>query len=147
MNKKVELKRQMDIISRGTVDLISAEELEKKISRCLEGGEPLRVKAGFDPTAPDLHLGHTVLMQKMRHFQDLGHQVIFLIEDSQTFDNFVNEGWQADAGATAAAGKSAAEVKTDFVNGLAIYQLTEKGLILNADLAGTKYWKNKKLND
>jgi lipid-binding SYLF domain-containing protein len=75
------------------------------------------------------------------------YQVIFLIEDSQTFDNFVNEGWQADAGATAAAGKSAAEVKTDFVNGLAIYQLTEKGLILNADLAGTKYWKNKKLND
>ena len=81
MNKKAELKRQMDIISRGTVDLISAEELEKKISRCLEGGEPLRVKAGFDPTAPDLHLGHTVLMQKMRHFQDLGHQVIFLIGD------------------------------------------------------------------
>jgi len=75
------------------------------------------------------------------------YQVIFLIEDSQTFDKFVNEGWQADAGATAAAGKSAAEVKTDFVNGLAIYQLTEKGLILNADLAGTKYWKNKKLND
>jgi lipid-binding SYLF domain-containing protein len=75
------------------------------------------------------------------------YQVIFLIEDSRTFDKFVNEGWQADAGATAAAGKSAAEVKTEFINGLAIYQLTEKGLMLNADLAGTKYWKNKKLND
>ncbi|MCK5351123.1 tyrosine--tRNA ligase, partial [bacterium] len=81
MNIKREIKRQMDIIGRGTVDLISSEELEKKLHRSLESGEPLRVKAGFDPTAPDLHLGHTVLMQKMRHFQDLGHQVIFLIGD------------------------------------------------------------------
>jgi len=81
MNKKAELKRQMEIIQRGTVDLISRKELEMKLLRSLERGEPLRVKAGFDPTAPDLHLGHTVLMQKMRHFQDLGHQVIFLIGD------------------------------------------------------------------
>jgi tyrosyl-tRNA synthetase len=81
MNKKTELKRQMEIIRRGTVDLISSEELEAKLKRSLESGEPLRVKAGFDPTAPDLHLGHTVLMQKMKHFQDLGHQVIFLIGD------------------------------------------------------------------
>jgi tyrosyl-tRNA synthetase len=81
MDIKREIKRQMEIIGRGTVDLISSEELEKKLLRSLESGEPLRVKAGFDPTAPDLHLGHTVLMQKMRHFQDLGHQVIFLIGD------------------------------------------------------------------
>ena len=81
MDIKREVKRQMEIIGRGTVDLISSEELEKKLLRSLESGEPLRVKAGFDPTAPDLHLGHTVLMQKMRHFQDLGHQVIFLIGD------------------------------------------------------------------
>jgi len=74
------------------------------------------------------------------------YQVIFLFQDSQTFDNFVNKGWQADAGATASAGKNAAEVKTDFVNGLAIYQVTEKGLMANADIAGTKYWKNDKLN-
>ena len=74
------------------------------------------------------------------------YQVVFLMEDSTTFDNFVEKGWQADAGATASAGKAAAEAKTDFVNGLAIYQLTEKGLMLNADIAGTKYWKNKKLN-
>ncbi len=74
------------------------------------------------------------------------YQVIFLFQDSQTFDNFVNKGWQADAGATASAGKNAAEVKTDFVNGLAIYQMTEKGLMANADIAGTKYWKNDKLN-
>jgi tyrosyl-tRNA synthetase len=81
MNIKREIKHQMEIISRGTVDLISPEELEDKLKRSLESGNPLRVKAGFDPTAPDLHLGHTVLMQKMKHFQDLGHQVIFLIGD------------------------------------------------------------------
>ena len=74
------------------------------------------------------------------------YDVIFLFQDSQTFDTFVNNGWQADAGATAAAGKAAAEVKTDFTNGLAIYQITEKGLMANADIAGTKYWKNDKLN-
>lgn len=81
MNIKAELKRQMEVIERGTVELISREEMEKKLLHSLQSGEPLRIKAGFDPTAPDLHLGHTVLMQKMRHFQDLGHQVIFLIGD------------------------------------------------------------------
>ena len=74
------------------------------------------------------------------------YDVIFLFQDKQTFDNFVNKGWQADAGATVAAGKAAADVKTNFVNGLAIYQITEKGLMANADIAGTKYWKNDKLN-
>ena len=74
------------------------------------------------------------------------YQIVFLFQDSQTFDNFVNKGWQADAGATASAGKHAAEAKTDFTNGLAIYQMTEKGLMANADIAGTKYWKNDKLN-
>jgi tyrosyl-tRNA synthetase len=81
MNTKAEIKRQMEVITRGTVDLISSEELQGKLRRSIENGVPLRVKAGFDPTAPDLHLGHTVLIQKMRHFQDLGHQVIFLIGD------------------------------------------------------------------
>ena len=74
------------------------------------------------------------------------YDVIFLIQDAQTFNTFVNNGWQADAGATAAAGKAAADVKTNFVNGLAIYQITDKGLMANADIAGTKYWKNDKLN-
>ena len=74
------------------------------------------------------------------------YDVIFLFQDSKTFNNFVNKGWQADAGATAAAGKAAADVKTNFVNGLAIYQITDKGLMANADIAGTKYWKNDKLN-
>jgi lipid-binding SYLF domain-containing protein len=74
------------------------------------------------------------------------YDVIFLIQDAQTFNTFVNNGWQADAGATAAAGKAAADVTTNFTNGLAIYQITEKGLMAQADIAGTKYWKNNKLN-
>ncbi|MEJ2190300.1 MAG: YSC84-related protein, partial [Acidobacteriota bacterium] len=74
------------------------------------------------------------------------YNLIFLFQDSKTFNNFVEKGWQADAGATAAAGTHAAEAKTDFVNGMAIYQITDKGLMANADIAGTKYWKNKKLN-
>jgi len=64
-------------IARGTVDLIKREDLETR----LKTGRPLRIKAGFDPTAPDLHIGHTVLLNKMRQFQDLGHEVIFLIGD------------------------------------------------------------------
>ena len=65
------------LISRGTEELLKVEELREKLA----SGRPLRVKAGFDPTAPDLHLGHTVLLNKLRQFQDLGHQVIFLIGD------------------------------------------------------------------
>ena len=72
---------QMEILARGVVDLVSREELEKKLAQSVASGVPLRVKAGFDPTAPDLHLGHTVLIQKLKHFQELGHQVLFLIGD------------------------------------------------------------------
>ena len=67
----------LETIGRGTEEIIKREDLESR----LKLGRPLRVKAGFDPTAPDLHLGHTVLLNKMRQFQDLGHQVIFLIGD------------------------------------------------------------------
>jgi lipid-binding SYLF domain-containing protein len=74
------------------------------------------------------------------------YQVVFLFQDKKTFKSFVDKGWQADAGATAAAGEHAAEAKTGFVNGMAIYQMTEKGLMAAADVAGTKYWKNDKLN-
>jgi len=74
------------------------------------------------------------------------YQVVFLFQDSRTFQNFVDNGWQADATASAVAGQTGAEVKTDFSNGMAIYQITDKGLMAFADIAGTKYWKNKKLN-
>jgi lipid-binding SYLF domain-containing protein len=74
------------------------------------------------------------------------YQVVFLFQDSRTFFNFVEHGWQADATASAVAGQAGAEAKTDFSNGMAIYQITDKGLMAHADIAGTKYWKNKKLN-
>ena len=76
-----ELPRQLDLVLRGVVEVIHQAELESKLTRSLKEHRPLRVKAGFDPTAPDLHLGHTVLIHKLKHFQDLGHQVIFLIGD------------------------------------------------------------------
>jgi tyrosyl-tRNA synthetase len=68
-------------LRRGTVEVISGEELSRKVAASAREKRPLRVKAGFDPTAPDLHLGHTVLIQKLKHFQDAGHQVVFLIGD------------------------------------------------------------------
>jgi lipid-binding SYLF domain-containing protein len=74
------------------------------------------------------------------------YQVVFLFQDSRTFQNFVENGWQADATASAVAGQTGAEAKTDFSNGIAVYQITDKGLMALADIAGTKYWKNKKLN-
>ncbi|HEY3154232.1 MAG TPA: tyrosine--tRNA ligase [Candidatus Binatia bacterium] len=73
----VDLESQLGIIKRGAVEILPEEELIAKLKR----GRPLRIKAGFDPTAPDLHLGHTVLIQKMKQFQELGHEVIFLIGD------------------------------------------------------------------
>jgi len=76
-----ELSRQLDLMLRGVVEVIHQSELESRLTRSLKEHRPLRVKAGFDPTAPDLHLGHTVLIHKLKHFQDLGHQVIFLIGD------------------------------------------------------------------
>ncbi|HUK89477.1 MAG TPA: tyrosine--tRNA ligase [Blastocatellia bacterium] len=81
MTEKMDLSEQLGYLLKGTVDCIPAGDLERKLKRASETGVPLRVKAGFDPTAPDLHLGHTVLIRKMRHFQQLGHTVIFLIGD------------------------------------------------------------------
>lgn len=72
-----DIKEQLAEIRRGSAELLIESELEKKLAR----GKPLRIKAGFDPTAPDLHLGHTVLINKMRQFQQFGHEVVFLIGD------------------------------------------------------------------
>lgn len=74
-------KEQLEIIRRGAVEIIVEDDLLKKLATAAAKGRPLRVKAGFDPTAPDIHLGHTVLLNKMRQFQELGHEVIFLIGD------------------------------------------------------------------
>jgi tyrosyl-tRNA synthetase len=72
---------QLTYIKKGSAEIIRESELRSKLEKSLASGKPLRVKAGFDPTAPDLHLGHTVLLRKLKHFQDLGHTVIFLIGD------------------------------------------------------------------
>jgi len=79
MEKSVD--KQLELIKRGTVEIIQPDELKKKLEGAIRSNKPLVVKAGFDPTAPDIHLGHTVLLRKMKHFQDLGHKVIFLIGD------------------------------------------------------------------
>jgi tyrosyl-tRNA synthetase len=68
-------------LKKGMVEIIREEDLKDRLEQCAKAGRPLRVKAGFDPTAPDLHVGHTVLLRKLKHFQDLGHTVIFLIGD------------------------------------------------------------------
>ncbi len=75
------VREQMNVIHRGAVEILVEAELEEKLKESVAQRRPLRIKAGFDPTAPDLHLGHTVLIQKLKQFQDLGHEVCFLIGD------------------------------------------------------------------
>ena len=75
------VEEQLVYIKKGAAEIVKESELRAKLERSLVSGKPLRVKAGFDPTAPDLHLGHTVLLRKLKHFQDLGHTVIFLVGD------------------------------------------------------------------
>ena len=72
---------QLDLLQKGAAEIIRLSDLRERLEASRLSGKPLRVKAGFDPTAPDLHLGHTVLIRKLKHFQDLGHTVIFLIGD------------------------------------------------------------------
>ena len=81
MQEFLPVDEQMDLLQKGAAEIIRVSDLRERLADSLKTGRPLRVKAGFDPTAPDLHLGHTVLMRKLRHFQQLGHQVIFLIGD------------------------------------------------------------------
>ena len=77
----VSVEEQLALIERGVVECIARDELTKKLRRSLATGVPLKIKAGFDPTAADLHLGHTVLLQKLKHFQELGHEIYFLVGD------------------------------------------------------------------
>src|ERR1700729_3236624 len=82
MSKFPSLEEQLDLITKGAAEIVPLEALKERIAKSIALGKPMRIKAGFDPTAPDLHLGHTVLLRKLKHFQDLGHTVIFLIGDS-----------------------------------------------------------------
>ncbi|OPY77472.1 MAG: Tyrosine--tRNA ligase [Syntrophorhabdus sp. PtaU1.Bin153] len=81
MGAMIDVEREMDVIRRGAVDLVSEAELRAKLTKARSEGRPLRVKLGLDPTAPDLHLGHTVVLQKLKQFQELGHIAVFLIGD------------------------------------------------------------------
>ena len=81
MSEFLPVDEQMDLLEKGAAEIIRVPDLRERLEDSRKTGRPLRVKAGFDPTAPDLHLGHTVLMRKLRHFQQLGHTVIFLIGD------------------------------------------------------------------
>jgi len=78
---KLSLEEQLAYLTKGCVDVVPAAELKAKLEKCLRTGKQLTIKVGFDPSAPDLHLGHTVVIRKMRHFQQLGHKVVFLIGD------------------------------------------------------------------
>jgi len=81
LNQDLTIDEQLAYLTKGTAEVINEKELRAKLEKSKKSGEPLTVKVGFDPTAPDLHVGHTVLIRKMKHFQDLGHRVIFLIGD------------------------------------------------------------------
>jgi tyrosyl-tRNA synthetase len=81
MSQFLPVDEQLDLLQKGAAEIIRVSDLRERLEKSRQTGVPLRVKAGFDPTAPDLHLGHTVLMRKLKHFQDLGHQVIFLVGD------------------------------------------------------------------
>jgi tyrosyl-tRNA synthetase len=81
MPEFLSVNEQMDLLEKGAAEIIRVSDLRERLEESRQTGRPLRVKAGFDPTAPDLHLGHTVLMRKLRHFQQLGHTVIFLVGD------------------------------------------------------------------
>jgi tyrosyl-tRNA synthetase len=82
MSKFPSLEDQLDLITKGAAEIVPLEALKERITKSIATGKPMRIKAGFDPTAPDLHLGHTVLLRKLKHFQTLGHAVIFLIGDA-----------------------------------------------------------------
>ena len=75
------VKEQLEILMRGVIDVVPQEELEKKLQKSYDTGVPLRIKMGVDPTAPDVHFGHTVVMRKLRQFQDLGHTVVLIVGD------------------------------------------------------------------
>ncbi len=161
--KEIKLKAKKDII-----DAMAAETLRRLLERSPKA-ESLYEKAYgyavFDSLKLALGIsgggGNGVAVRKdtgERIYMKMGtvgiglglggqkYQVVFLFADRATFDNFVNRGWEADATAQAVAGTEGANAKTDFRNGMAVYQLTEAGLMAHVDIAGTRYWKNDKLN-
>ncbi len=78
---QTEFEKQLELISRGAVEILPADEFKKRLKKSIDENKPLRVKQGFDPTAPDIHLGHTVGIRKLKQFQDLGHKIVLIIGD------------------------------------------------------------------
>lgn len=79
--QQVEVERQLEVIQRGVAEIVPEDELKRKVIKSVVSGEPLKIKLGLDPSAPDIHIGHTVVMHKLRQFQELGHQVQLIIGD------------------------------------------------------------------
>jgi lipid-binding SYLF domain-containing protein len=160
-SKKIELKRQkIDGVVLDTLERLFAES--DKAQRLFDRAHGYAV---FDNLKISLGIsgggGVGVAVEKdsgVRTYMKMGtaglnlglggqkYQVVFLFEDEETFDSFIGRGWQADASANAVAGRAGANTQATFTNGLAVYQLTEAGLMLQADISGTKYWKSKNLN-
>ncbi|MFQ5878158.1 MAG: YSC84-related protein [Acidobacteriota bacterium] len=161
-------KRSRARAKRAEIDAMASETLERLFSKSRKSKELYARAYGyavFDNLKISLGLtggggagvavhkasGRRIYMKMGTAGLNLGlggqkYQVVFLFQDSKTFNSFVDKGWQADASASAVAGKAGVNAETTFTNGLAIFQLTEGGLMLQADISGTKYWKYKKLN-
>jgi len=155
-----EKRERIDTMAKETLD-----ELFMKSSSAKELYDKAVAYAVFDNLKLSLMIsvggGHGVAVKKDSHeriYMKMGtaglniglggqkYQVIFLFETTENFTRFVEKGWEAEASANAVAGRKGANVETTFRNGIAFYQITQAGLMLQADIAGTKYWKNKKLN-
>ncbi len=122
--KNIPVEKQLEVIKRGAVELVDEDELVAKLKK----GRPLRVKAGFDPTAPDLHLGHTVVMQKLKQFQDLGHTVIFLMGD-----------FTARIGDPSGRNETRPELGEDIIKKNAETYVAQAGKILDVEKAEIRY--------
>lgn len=160
-DKKLQEKREkIDTMARETLD-----HLFKDSSKAKELYDRSYGYAVFDNTRVTFGLtgggGHGVAVEKdngERTYMRMGtaglavgigaqvYQVVFLFQDQKTFHNFVEKGWKAEGSANAVAGKAGANAEANFTNGMAVYELTDAGLMLQADISGTKYWKNDNLN-
>lgn len=128
------VKEQIDLLSRGVEDFVSPEGLEQKLSKSLESGEPLKVKLGADPSRPDLHIGHAVVLRKLRQFQDLGHQAILIIGD-----------FTASIGDPTGRNKTRPSITLDEARGYGKSYLEQASIILNTerlDVVHNSDWLN-----
>jgi lipid-binding SYLF domain-containing protein len=159
-NKAGEKKQKIDAMAQETLDTLFSEKPQAKklydsaygyavfdnlkLSLMISGGGGVGV-------AVDRSSGARTYMKMGTAGINIGlggqkYQIVFFFETKKLFDDFVEKGWQADASANAVAGKAGANAEATFIDGMAFYQLSEAGLMLQADIAGTKYWKSKKLN-